>query len=1474
MALSDYLNPYAKKQLEKNAPLVKALNAPAQKILAAPPKKVVLPKAKPKTTTLPAGKKPSPFVVPNIAASKPTLAAFFNVPTQAKKLPTSSIATPTPSAVKAPAPFIVPKIAASKPTLAKYFSTEAKNAIVTSNTPAVKKPSIIEKLKSAAQIIPKIPKAVWEIERSPLQSIAQIGLYGEKKLEKTPSASYEPTSKLGKLFLGDKLSDFETSGQETLNAIGGIGGLKERGLDENFSKKWGFAFGGALVFSDLIPGGSAKNKIAKEGLEFLRTTNDIKTVSKVLKSSGLADDVIAPFAKTIAGTSDIKVVEKAVKEVDNLSKIKPKTIYHGTDKVFKDFDVRKTPDGSIWFTDNKSSITKGESGASGTKRIIERVIDENNLKLANWDEYDKYSLQQLQEMGFDGAKLPENGKVDYQIFYPEKLSIKKSANKPKNFGLGIEEDTRFMNTAKTSQKTTAQNALRGVESGKGDYHTLVNTGNGGINFTKAINAKPVENNLGLDLFVSKNKDGLWVVSEARSGKALTRPYKTKGEAINGIEDTIKTAKERGFDINNTIEKSISEDGLSPRYVKSENKVIAELPKKASSTVPQGKVITETVPEKAMKMKVFKDEKTAEAVMEIKSQVKEIGKKQFPGFEIPAETKRELLQRKLQDKMNRLGVVQKEIKKAGGKIEEASDAYLQQELFYGRAGNAIKSFEDDFVVPFVKKAKDNKVTIDELGDYLYAKHAVERNAKISEINPDILKGGSGMSNEEAAAILKGFKDSGKSIKLEELAGEFYDNVTKKRLQILRESGLEKSEALDLLEQGYRNYVPLKGKAGKESKAGIGQGFSVTGKDIKRAFGRESKADNPFVQSVLDYQETLIRAEKNKVSQSFLKLVEDNPNPNLWEVESLKYTPKYDKMGEVVSLDPHFKFADNVLQVKVDGKIKMITIKDEKLANAMKNLGVERGINQLNTINGYLRAINTTLNPEFIISNFERDIQTASINIGGEQSAKMAANTIKNTPKAMRGIWNNVRKGDKTGEWSKIYEELKQEGGKTGFFDMKSLDEKKKQLESSIKLYGSSKTSDKLKSTVKAAGEYIDNANEMVEMAVRTSAYKEAMANGMSKSQAASLAKNLTVNFNKKGEYGPLFNSLYLFSNAGVQGSARVLTALKHKKVRYIVGGIAAGTFALDEYNRNVNEQEYKKISDYEKNSNLIIMRPDGNHFKIALPYGFNIFKIMGDIGNDVAHKDINPEDAGKRFLLALDDVYNPLSSGSVNQLISPTVTDPIVQIAENKNFAGSPIKPDQPMFGANRKNSSLYWDSVRPQTKAVTDWLNRITGGSEMEAGYLDISPENLDSISDNLMGSVGKFIINAVSSGSTIAKGETPSLDNIPVVRKFVAGPNEYWATTTLREIKDKSGMKELTDVDTKKFKEAIKDGMKNGKLSDEDAVKAFKEVWGNQTKLKAGRVFTKLENATSEEKKAAVKDLTPEEIAALIKIIKDKAKE
>lgn len=149
-----------------------------------------------------------------------------------------------------------------------------------------------------------------------------------------------------------------------------------------------------------------------------------------------------------------------------------KEIYHGTDKIFDEFDVKKTGDGSIWFSDSKKSILQGKSGASGKGRVINRFINENDLKLAGWDEYDKYSLGQLQDKGFDGIKLTDDGITDYQIFKPDKLKAKS----PK-------EDIGAAEKLKTAQQFFKKEVIGRFKSGSvGD---ILKKGRGGDKITNA-----------------------------------------------------------------------------------------------------------------------------------------------------------------------------------------------------------------------------------------------------------------------------------------------------------------------------------------------------------------------------------------------------------------------------------------------------------------------------------------------------------------------------------------------------------------------------------------------------------------------------------------------------------------------------------------------------------------------------------------------------------------------------------------------------------------------------------------------------------------------------------------------------------------------------------------------------------------------------------------------------------------------------
>lgn len=100
-------------------------------------------------------------------------------------------------------------------------------------------------------------------------------------------------------------------------------------------------------------------------------------------------------------------------------------IYHGTtpeaakiiDKA--GFDVKKSADGTVWFTVDPNI---GEVAASGKGGIVKRQIDPNKLKLATWDDVDKYGIDELISKGFHGVKYEDEGQpTNYQIFFPEML---------------------------------------------------------------------------------------------------------------------------------------------------------------------------------------------------------------------------------------------------------------------------------------------------------------------------------------------------------------------------------------------------------------------------------------------------------------------------------------------------------------------------------------------------------------------------------------------------------------------------------------------------------------------------------------------------------------------------------------------------------------------------------------------------------------------------------------------------------------------------------------------------------------------------------------------------------------------------------------------------------------------------------------------------------------------------------------------
>jgi hypothetical protein len=812
------------------------------------------------------------------------------------------------------------------------------------------------------------------------------------------------------------------------------------------------------------------------------------------------------------------------------------------------------------------------------------------------------------------------------------------------------------------------------------------------------------------------------------------------------------------------------------------------------------------------------------------------------LEPDAETLFQSIVRTVQDKLNRLDYYQKKIETITGQpVSEESDVALRARLYIGRASEHIRKFDKVMIEnkdSFLARLTKDKLSVDDIGIYLYAKHTKERNAYIASINPAFKpgEGGSGLTDVEAAAILESYKET----PVEKYAEEFYNKVTRPALKMRLDAGLITREEYDALNKRWQYYVPLKGKAGIESYLRTGKGFSIGGKEFKIAAGRRSMADNPFVQAMADYNEAVVRSEKNKVARTLKKLIEENPAPDLWAINEVESRPYIDKEGNIQYRDVMVKWADNVVECKENGRTFAITLKDKAMASGMKNLGLGRGIPFLINVNNYLRAINTIVNPKFMVTNFERDIQTALIHVTGEQSTKMSVQTLKYLPDAMRGIWKDVR--DKTSnEWSELYADLKERGGKVGWMDVKSVEEEMQRFEKQVAQFKSKGSPRRI---MESTLNLISSANEVVESGVRLAFYKTAIENGISRDRAAMAAKNLTVNFNDKGTIGQVMNSLWLFSSAGVNGMARVFKAMGvpfnpktrgQRRVQTICAGLTMTGFVQAYFNRLTNPDDWDKMSDYNKDNYWLQMLPNGKSIAFKAPYGYNVFLALGRIAEEAVFGNLTLGRAGSRTFQAFNNAFNPLGGGSFIQFIVPTITDPFVQLAENKNFFGGAIAPEQPPFGQPRKpRSQLYFKNVRQTSRIFTDWLNRITGGSEEKSGVIDVSPEWVDHFIDWGTGGLGRFIGEGVETGYTLlAEGSFPDLYNTPVANLFVKASSEYSDVQKISEIYLESKRKTISVDQRKRFYELVNRAVEDGTIEAEDGdkkIEAFKRNQGLPT--------------------------------------------
>ncbi len=626
--------------------------------------------------------------------------------------------------------------------------------------------------------------------------------------------------------------------------------------------------------------------------------------------------------------------------------------------------------------------------------------------------------------------------------------------------------------------------------------------------------------------------------------------------------------------------------------------------------------------------------------------------------------------------------------------------------------------------------------------------------------------SGMSDDEAVAIMASLTPKRRD-DLQELAA-MVDAINAKTLDTLEGYGLMDAGTLNAWRKAYQFYVPLHRDEAKAEGSGhpVGAGFSVKGNAAKQRTGSNHKVSHILGHIAMQREAALTRGEKNHVAKKVFLLAAQNPDEDLWSVDKPPMLRTIDPNTGIVrsGVDPAYKTRPNVLMVRIAGKDVAVVFNTDnpqamRMVESMKNLD----IGDLHVVLGlaskgtrWFASINTQYNPIFGMVNFARDLSEGMINLSTTPLAGKQLDVAKGVPSAMRAVYRQERgKGAASAanqEWVTLWEEMQATGGATGYRDLfANADERVKSLTKELKALDRGEVSQAAHAVV----DWLSDYNEAMENAVRLSAYKVALDSGMTKERAASLSKNLTVNFNRKGRQTREIGALYAFFNAAIQGTTRMAETLRGPKGKQIMlGGVMLGVVnslvgmaVMGGSGEGDDDQdEWSKIPEFIKENSLIIPLGRKDYLTIPMPLGYKVFPNIGRLAVEFATGGPD-KTVGKslgHLITVLMDAFNPLGgTQNLGQMVAPTVIDPVVALMQNKDWTGRPIYRDNNNPLDPQPGTKMTKDSASTLSKGLAAAINAITGGTQYRPGAWSPTPDQFDYVFGQLTGGLGRELLKA-----------------------------------------------------------------------------------------------------------------------------------
>lgn len=649
--------------------------------------------------------------------------------------------------------------------------------------------------------------------------------------------------------------------------------------------------------------------------------------------------------------------------------------------------------------------------------------------------------------------------------------------------------------------------------------------------------------------------------------------------------------------------------------------------------------------------------------------------------------------------------------------------------------------------------------------------------------------------------------------------------------------------------------------------IGGGKGAFNQTLKKAHGRTSIADDPIAYIENMAESGILLNNKNWVKQHLMLLAQNHPTSLLtlskaWYVKSVDdngkeewipatpqitsqmdsnqvkaaidaFEKKMEQMAQagdatqkrdglnIAYPQTHSEEREHEVRVMKDGEEYVIYVNgDPQLAQAMNNTRAHR-VREIQSgkidraaawLGRKMAAAYTSLSPLFIPSNYFRDLTMTLASTAVREDAKYNYLLRKN----LSTSWNlgfmlrdyqsgklreKVSNGNATPKEQMFYDFM-MNGGETGFVSSLDVEDLKKKFKNDLKDLDRWKTNPvKVGHTIMDSIEFL---NRMIEDSNRFAVYMTSIQYGRSIDEAVNDAKDVTLNFNRKGtgEYGwQMIRNLYLFINPAVQSLQTLGALVKHHPFKFTAvtaSWLASGVLVpivnaalMSLLGGDDDKDKYWQFTKWDRRNNLIMWVPFTHEYvKIPLAQEFRAFYGIGDM---IASKMMGGELAEESWSQYAEDLLGqvvdmlPLDptgyDGNIAVSLMPNAIRPVFELAFNVDFTGKPL------FKETEYNK--YDPNFTKAYVGTPDWLVRASRMvNSIGNDYPDVQQNSIDAFGDpryNLNNPavvdhvLSSYLGGAYTMGSQVLGVLTKSLNDpkeikvadIPLVSKFVSNPDD-----------------------------------------------------------------------------------------------------